>query len=113
VALKPPMKFTIFSWDGIGFMDGVGEGTSFCFWVNGRWLVGKTEYDELRTANHGIVRIGWKANKLNCCSSRKDLHVFVRFTVADDRDIIGIMHMVVRRVSFGATGLSIYYPRFW
>jgi hypothetical protein len=64
----------------------------------GRWLVGKTEYEELRKANHGIVRIGWKANKLNCCSSRKDLHVFFpRFIGADGRDIIGIMHMVVRR----------------
>jgi hypothetical protein len=100
-------------------MDVVDEGTSFCFWVNRRWLVGKTEYDELRKANHGIVRIGWKANKLNCCSSRKDLHVFVASYRADDRDIIGIMHMVVRRVMLGAlllgaTGLKvIYYPRFW
>jgi hypothetical protein len=43
--------------------------------ANNRWLVSKTEYEELQKANRGIVKIGWKANKLNCCSPRKDLHV--------------------------------------
>jgi hypothetical protein len=60
--------------------------------------VSKAEYEELRKANHGIVRIGWKANKLNCCSSRKDLHVFIpSYNILMIRDIIGIMHMVVKR----------------
>jgi hypothetical protein len=65
-----------------------------------RWLINKSEYELLRSANSGIVKAGWKANKLNCCSSRKDLHVYpcdvFNHQLMSFRDFIGIMLMVVK-----------------
>lgn len=46
------------------------------FWSDRyRWLISKSEYEDLGKVNNGVIKIGWKTNKLNCCSTRKDLHV--------------------------------------
>lgn len=46
--------------------------------ANLRWLVSKSEYEDLKKGKKGsyMAKLGWKANKLNCCSVREDLHVF-------------------------------------
>jgi hypothetical protein len=63
-------------------MDEAVAGKQFLANANwNRWLVSENEYSRLSTENYGMVKLGWKAKKVNCCYAREDLHVQLSYSI--------------------------------